>query len=135
MSEWLVIAAEPRLECRSRDMQDARRVATNDKLRPVDGQLLHAEVDEQKGRPRHDETNLRQRNQLSPVVRIGQSETSNIDRRIPAVPAGAERGDFDGTADFFGQQAGQFVAVGVHPREHKVTHTQQRDAKQNDCAQ
>src|SRR5213079_1881367 len=35
LSEWLVIAAQPRLECRSRDMQDARRVATNDKLRPV----------------------------------------------------------------------------------------------------
>ncbi len=95
----------------------------------VDRELFQAQLEERQRRPRDDQIDFRQLEQRHVAVAVADAKSLDDDLRVPAVPAGRQRGNFHGLTELPGQRFGHRVAVGVDAREHDEAHDEERQRK------
>ena len=107
------------------------RVAANRQLRPVDGQLLQAKIQERQRRPRHDEIDSREveHRLVGGASAVADLQPADRQLRIPAIPAGVDRRDRDRLPQRGRQRRHDAVAVVVDPREQDEADDQQQHAE------
>ena len=88
-----------KIDGHSGDMEHAARVAAHRELRSINRQLFEPQIEEQKRRPRYHQAYFWKRQDGWPTGAFQHAQPSNIETRVPTVPASRELIDFDRLPD------------------------------------
>ena len=119
-------------------MEYAGGVAPQREPRPIDNELLQAQIEKRQRGPGDNQVDLGQFEQWDrrSQCTVPHAETVNNQLRIPAVPTRRESVDLHRLSELTRQRIRQRVPVGLDPREHHKTHGKQQRAEQrkgDDC--
>ena len=109
-------------------------VAADRESRPLDDELLEAELHQRQRCPRDDQLDLRQIDQRRRGgARALQHAKSLHDQfRVPPVPARRQRHDLDRMPELRRERQGQCIAIGLDVREHDKADKQEHERKRRE---
>ena len=116
------------IEFHARNLQMTGSVAADRKPRPLDDELLQPQLEQRHRGPRNDEPHFRQIDERQRVRAraLEHPEALHEQLRVPAVPAGRQRGDLDRMPELPRERRGKRVAIRLDVRQDEEAKREER---------